>query len=175
MRTRRCASQVRALTRASRAFLEKPPAGFAEHPLLAPRGALMVASTGQEALLEDHWRVLASVTHRGRRLDRDAARAMVPALRPERLLGAIHEPDAADMDVHAIHQGYLRGMRRAGGRLVCNADVTAIERVDGLWRVGATGQVYEAPVVCNAAGAWVDEVAARAGLPPIGIQPRRRS
>ena len=31
---------VRALTRASRPFYESPPTGFAEHPLLHPRGAL---------------------------------------------------------------------------------------------------------------------------------------
>src|SRR5438105_5043908 len=36
--------QVRALTRASRAFYEAPPAGFTEHALLAPRGALYVAT-----------------------------------------------------------------------------------------------------------------------------------
>jgi D-arginine dehydrogenase len=167
--------QVRALTRASRAFLQDPPAGFAEHPLLSPRGALMVAMPGQEALLDEHWRVLATVTDRGRRLDRDEARAMVPALRADRLHGAVHEPDAADMDVHAIHQGYLRGMRRAGGTLVCDAEVTALERVGAVWRVSAGGQVYEAPVVCNAAGAWVDQVAALGGVRPIGIEPRRRS
>ncbi|MEY2713133.1 MAG: hypothetical protein RL005_1355, partial [Planctomycetota bacterium] len=33
---------VRALTRASRAFFDKPPQGFAEAPLLSPRCALFV-------------------------------------------------------------------------------------------------------------------------------------
>ena len=41
--------QVRALTLASRAFLEAPPAGFADGPILAPRGALLVATPGQDA------------------------------------------------------------------------------------------------------------------------------
>jgi D-arginine dehydrogenase len=36
--------QVRALTMASRDFLMQPPEGFAEHPLLTPRGAMMVGS-----------------------------------------------------------------------------------------------------------------------------------
>ncbi len=40
---------VRALTRASRAFYTTPPAGFAEHPLLAPRGTLYVAAPGELA------------------------------------------------------------------------------------------------------------------------------
>ena len=167
--------QVRALTMASRAFLAQPPAGFAEHPLLAPRGALMVASPGQEALLDEYWRVLSTVTGNARRLDGAQACALVPILRREQVAGAVLEPDAADMDVHAIHQGYLRGMRRAGGTVVCGAEVTALQRVAHRWQVHAGGTVYESPMVLNAAGAWVDRLAALAGVAPIGIEPRRRS
>ena len=167
--------QVRALTMASRAFLFDPPAGFSEHPLVSPRGALMVGMPGQEELLEQHWQVLTSVTPHAQRLDAAAACAMVPALRPDKVSGAILEPDASDMDVHAIHQGYLRGIRRGGGSIVCGASVTALAREGDLWRAQAGGEEYEAPVVCNAAGAWVDEVAALGGVRPIGIEPRRRS
>jgi hypothetical protein len=42
---------VRALTRASRAFLERPPAGFAAAPLLSPRSALFVCDTQRLAAL----------------------------------------------------------------------------------------------------------------------------
>jgi len=167
--------QVRALTMASRAFLQSPPEGFAEHPLLGPRGAMMVATHGQEALLAAHWDILRAMTPHAQLLDSAGACARVPALRPGKVLGAVYEPEAADMDVHAIHQGYLRGLRRAGGRVVCDAEVTALARVGGLWRAQAGGRVYEAPVVLNAAGAWADMVAALAGLPGIGLEPRRRS
>jgi hypothetical protein len=57
-------AQVRALTMASRAFLECPPPGFAEHPLLAARGALLVATQGQEALLQQSWQALCTVNGR---------------------------------------------------------------------------------------------------------------
>ncbi|MDH6590699.1 D-arginine dehydrogenase [Variovorax sp. TBS-050B] len=167
--------QVRALTMASRAFLAHPPEGFSEHPLLTPRGAMMVGSAAQRAELDAHWEVLRAMNTGAKRLSGAETLAMVPALRADQVDGAVYEPDAADMDVHAIHQGYLRGMRRAGGRLVCDAGVTAIERTGGLWRVTAGGQVYEAPVVLNAAGAWVDTIAQLAGVRPIGIEPRRRS
>ena len=109
------------------------------------------------------------------RLDTAGALALVPVLRAEQVIGAVYEPDAADMDVHAIHQGYLRGMRQAGGKLVCNAPVDAMERTAQGWRVRAGGVTYEAPVVLNAAGAWVDTIAKLAGVQPIGIEPRRRS
>lgn len=167
--------QVRALTMASRAFLQSPPEGFSEHPVLSPRGAMMVAVHGQEALLAAHWDVLRAMTPHARLLDSAGACALVPALRAEQVMGAVFEPDAADMDVHAIHQGYLRGLRRAGGRVVCDAEATGIERIDDVWRVQAGGATYEAPVLLDAAGAWADVVARCAGVAPIGLQPCRRS
>jgi D-arginine dehydrogenase len=96
-------------------------------------------------------------------------------LRPDRVIGAVLEPDAKDMDVHAIHQGYLRGLRRAGGSVVCDAEVAAVARVDGHWEVQSRAGTWRAPVVINAAGAWCDTIAALAGVPAIGLQPKRRS
>lgn len=167
--------QVRALTMASRAFLEQPPAGFTEHPVLSPRGALIVASPGQEALLQAQWQVLHAMTPNARLLDAAQTCALVPVLRPDKVIGSVSDPDAADMDVHALHQGYLRGLRRAGGSVVGDAPVTSLQRRDGVWRVEAGAETYEAPVVLNAAGAWADDVARLAGVRPLGLQPRRRS
>ncbi|MEI8031615.1 MAG: FAD-dependent oxidoreductase [Comamonadaceae bacterium] len=167
--------QVRALTRASRAFLQAPPLGFSQQPLLSPRGAMMVASHGQEALLAEHWDVLRAISPGAQLLSGAQACELIPLLRPDKVLGATLEPDADDMDVHAIHQGYLRGLRHTGGAVVCSAEVTALKRVGGRWQVQAGGVGYEAPVVLNAAGAWADVVATLAGVRVIGLQPRRRS
>ncbi|QQX88382.1 FAD-binding oxidoreductase [Cupriavidus necator] len=168
-------TQVRALTMASRAFLQDPPPGFASHPLLTPRGALMIAGPGQRHLLDAHWDVVRAVDPDARLLSAAQACERVPALRAEQLAGGVYEPGAADMDVDAIHQGYLRGMRQAGGKLVCDAEVTAMARVRDHWHVEAGGAVYAAPVVLNAAGAWADVIARLAGVQPLGIEPRRRS
>jgi D-arginine dehydrogenase len=167
--------QVRALTMASRAFLQAPPLGFSDHPVLSPRGAMMVATRGQEALLAQHWDVLRAISPSAQLLSASAACAVMPVLRPDKVVGATLEPDADDMDVHAIHQGYLRGLRHAGGAVLCNAEVTALKRAGSLWQVQAGGMSYEAPVVLNAAGAWADVVATLAGVRTIGLQPRRRS
>jgi D-arginine dehydrogenase len=167
--------QVRALSLASRAFFDAPPPGFAEHPVLTPRGAMMVAAPGQEALLEEHWAVMSAVAKTSRRLTPSQVLELVPAFRPEQVAGGLLEEDASDMDVHAIHQGYLRGLRHAGGSVVCDAPVTALRRVGDAWHVEAGGATYEAPVVINAAGAWADALAKLAGVPTIGLQPRRRS
>jgi D-arginine dehydrogenase len=167
--------QVRALTLASRAFFEAAPGGFSEHPVLSPRGAMMVAEHGQEAELAGHWDVLRAMSPNARLLDAGAALQVTPVLRREKLAGAVYEPDAADMDVHAIHQGFLRGVRRAGGRIVTSAEVVSLRRQGDLWLAAAGGEAYEAPVVVNAAGAWAGVVGEMAGAMAIGLQPRRRS
>ena len=123
--------QVRALTLASRAFLDQPPAGFADVPILSPRGALFVATPEQAELLDEHCALLARMSPQSQRLGRDETLARVPVLRPEWLLGGAYEPDASDIDVHALHQGYLRGLRRHGGQLVCDAEATHIQRQAG--------------------------------------------
>jgi D-arginine dehydrogenase len=167
--------QVRALTRASLAFFESPPAGFSEHPLLSPRGAMMVATEAQMPELEAHWAMLAPLNPQAVRLTGSQACERVPALRPEQVAGAVYEPDAADMDVHAIHEGFLRGVRHHGGQVVCDAEVDSMHRSEGQWTVSAGGRAWRAPVVLNAAGAWAEVVGQMAGAAPIGLVPKRRS
>lgn len=167
--------QVRALTRASRPFLEQPPPGFATTPLLRPRGALYVAAPDQLDAARTLHATLVRDGCPARWLDRGAALARVPVLRPETTAAAVLDPLAADLDVDALHQGFLRGARSRGAQLVCNAEVTALERDGDAWHVVAGERAWTARTVVNAAGAWVDAVAALAGVPPIAIEPRRRS
>jgi len=167
--------QVRALTMASRTFLQAPPDGFSEYPLLTPRGAMMVAEHGQDDMLRSHWDVMRQVTQKGRLLNSQEACDYFPVLRAEKILGGIYEPDASDMDVHSIHQGYLRGAKKNGAQLICDAQVTQIKRSSQVWHLQAGGHTYEARVLINAAGAWADAIAEMAGVNPIGLVPKRRS
>ena len=168
--------QVRALSRASEPFFHRPPDGFSDLPLLQARGLLTFAGEADLPVLEDAWAVLQQTTSTGRWLTGEEACEMVPVLRPEAVRAGIWEPDSFDMDVDAIHQGYLRGFRRAGGELVTHADIVKIERVASLWRVTtANGSAFEAPELINAAGAWCDVLAQLADVAPIGLMPRRRS
>jgi D-arginine dehydrogenase len=168
--------QARALTRAGRDFYESPPAGFTELPLLAPRGALYVAQPGQADLLTGTERELRATGTTIEVLSADAARRLVPVLRPDRLLAALHEPDARDIDVHALHQAFLRGARRGGAGLRADSELLAAHNDGVAWHVTlADGSSLKAAVIVNAAGAWADEVARRCGVAPLGIQPCRRS
>lgn len=181
-------AQIRALTTASRDFLASPPAGFCEHPILAPRGALTVAGPGQEQQLDEQLDIVRSVSAKAARLSSAQALELVPVLRPELLIGAVHEPDAFDMDVNALHQGFLRGARAQGTQLQCDTEVLKLERDRGGWLLHTrrrrhddrgqlimTDETLRAAQVVNAAGAWCDEIARRAGLHGIGLQPKRRS
>lgn len=166
---------IRILTGASRAFYEAWAEGFAEHPVLKPRGALMFAMPGQEAMLAENWAELSPLDPRIRRLDADETRAIVPVIRPDAVIGAIYEPAAMDIDVHTLHQGYLRRLRRRGGRIVTDAEVAALSYDGGCWTAVTRAGECAAPIVVNAAGAWADALAGLAGLPPIGLTPKRRT
>lgn len=168
--------QVRALSLASLPFYSQPPEGFSEYPLISPRGALMVAAPGQEDALEAHWQVLLQTSPQAQRLSTHEACVLVSVLNPDKIVGAALEPDAMDMDVHAIHQGFLKGIRRQGGAVACDAEVTSLQHDGRLWRVqAADGRHWSARVVINAAGAWADELGRLAGAQTIGLQPCRRS
>ena len=166
----------RALTCASRAFYADPPAGFCDVPLLAPRGVLYVAHEGQQALLDALHAELVATGCAIERLDADEARRRVPVLREQGLLGALVEADAMDIDVHALHHGYLRGARRHGALLWTDAELTQTERQARHWALTlADGRRAQAATLVNAAGAWADGVATLAGAAPRGLQPKRRS
>jgi D-arginine dehydrogenase len=167
---------VRALTRASRAFYEQPPEGFADAPLLRPRGALYLATHGQEARMEALRAELAPTCAGLQVLDAPATLARVPCLRPELVQGALYDPTAQDIDVHALHQGFLRGFRQRGGELLTGATPSQARHDAAGWTLTlADGQALRAATVVNAAGAWADEVAALFGAPAIGLVPHRRS
>lgn len=167
--------QVRALTLASRAFYERPPEGFTDQPLLGDRGALFVGPQDQQGELEGLYDIVRAFTHRARRLTATESMKLVPVLEPAYADGAVLDPVSADMDVHAIHQGFLRGIRANGGVVVCDAEVRTIERNSGGWKVEAGGGIHEAPLLVNAAGAWCDVIAGLAGVKSIGLVPKRRT
>ncbi len=166
---------IRALTRASRAFFENPPAGFAATPLLAPRGALYVGAPGQRDMLDALEAELRPHTPTLRRLSAAEALARVPVLRPEQVDGALLDPDAADIDVNALHQGFLRRAKANGARLITDARIASLERRDGIWIAASAAGEWRAPLIVDAAGAWAEQFAALAGLPGIGLQPKRRA
>jgi D-arginine dehydrogenase len=166
---------VRALTRASRHFFHQPPADFSAYPLLKRRSWLHVAAASQASVLET-FLATEDVASRVRRVSPEEALAFSPLLLPETAAaGGAYEQDAADIDVDALHQGYLRLLRQRGGTIITGAQVTALARSGAQWLIESTAGAFRARVVVNAAGAWADRVAMLAGVAPMRLQACRRT
>jgi D-arginine dehydrogenase len=166
---------IRRLAIASRPFLEEPPAGFSEHPLLSPRGMITIARTDQLDLLDSQLKRARLLVDSIAAIDVAEAIARVPILRRDYVAGAFIEPHSMDLDVHALHQGFLREARARGARIVVNADVHAIGRNGEVWEVTTPAGVFRAPLLIDAAGAWADAIALLAGACPLGLVPKRRT
>lgn len=164
---------IRQITVASRGFFESPPPGFSSSPLLSPRGALFIAGAGKDASVEKG--LADALPGTVEEISRAEAIALCPPLDTPWLRRALFDRAAMDMDVNAIHQGYLRGFKAAGGAIVCDAEVEGLERAAGRWTLRTRSQTLRATQIVNAAGAWADRVGALAGARPIGIVPKRRT
>lgn len=161
---------LRALNAASEGVLESPE-GISDQSLLSPRGEMLIAAEEEmdafDAYLEgaDGMDVLSPAE----------AVELFPLLRTEKITAAALERSAQDIDVDRLLQGFIRLAKQNGAEFVTNAAAVKLERIDGLWRVETPAGVFEAPVLINAAGAWADVIAQRAGVKMIGLQPLRRS
>lgn len=145
--------------------------GLLGDTVLSPRGELLLADETSLSALESYVEGSTGL----QRLTPEEACALVPVLRRERIAGAVLEPQALDIDVDRLLQGYARQLRSRGGRIETGQRVQAIARKGGAWRVETAQGAHEAPVLVNAAGAWADVVAGMAGVAKVGLQPLRRS
>ncbi|MEO1704139.1 MAG: FAD-binding oxidoreductase [Pseudomonadota bacterium] len=137
--------------------------------LLSPRGLLLLDSADPGDFESD----LAQM--KMEEISAQEARAKVPILNPERVARAGYHAEAWDIDTDRLIQHFAREIRAHGGQVQPNATVSGIEKGARGWVVQTVKGNFEAPLLCNAAGAWVDKIAAMAGVTPLGFTPLRRS
>jgi D-arginine dehydrogenase len=166
---------VRCLTAASAPFYRQPPAGFSATALARPLGVQVLARKDQLDLLEQEITHARSFVADVQRLDPAGCVARIPALRRDRIAAAIYDPSMLDLDVAAIHAGFLRGARARGATFRTDAALVAAAPAGGGWRVRLDDAEIACAVLVDAAGAWADAVAEAAGLGPLGIVPKRRT
>ncbi len=165
---------VRALTAASRPFYLSPPPGFTT-PLVTGRGVLALCPRGADEKFDEVLAAGLTAPTPVRELDACEARRHCPVLRPGWFSRAMLKPAAMDIDVDAVHQGFLRGIRAGGGRVVYPARLLALGRRGARWHAVTDVGEFTAAAVVNAGGAWADEVAELAGVRPVGLTPLRRT
>jgi D-arginine dehydrogenase len=142
-------------------------------PLLALRAVLYVADAAGVPALD---RILADQAGGPvRELPVRDAVSLCPALRADVVTRAAIDETASDLDVAGLLEAYGVRLRARGGRILLGERVVAVGREAGWWVVETGSTRVVAGAVVDAAGAWADPVARLAGLPALGIQPRRRS
>ncbi|MEG8053947.1 FAD-binding oxidoreductase [Sphingomonas aerolata] len=138
---------------------------------LQPLGSLHIGRAQDASAID---RFLAEFADSDVQLDRVDPAAFLPGLRPDWALG-VHEPSCAYIDVAGLHARDLATARRDGADLVTGAALQTARRDSGQWSIETPAGTFRAAVLVNAAGAWADTVAQRAGVAPIGLQPYRRT
>jgi len=168
-------AEIRALTVASKAFFDAPPAGFASYPLLTPRGVLLIGRTDQREAVEREVAAAQKLTPHARLVSGSEAVALSPALKPDYIDAACYEPDAMDIDVDAMMQGYLAVARKNGVEVWLDAAVTYLAQRNIGWRLETAKGPIDAGIIVNASGAWASPIAAMAGARTIQVTPKRRT
>jgi D-arginine dehydrogenase len=107
-------------------------------------------------------------------LDRPELDRLLPGLRAQ-WTGAWYESTCADIEVAAFHQACLASFRRQGGSIRTDAALSSARPHAQGWIVETAAGPVRSDILVNAAGAWGDEVAGRAGVQGLGLQPKRRT
>jgi D-arginine dehydrogenase len=166
---------IRALTVASGPFFRDPPTGFSVVPLLTSRPLIMLARQDQIGEVQELFEQAVKLVPSVRIVDADEVIRRLPVLRPEYVACGLLEEESCDIDVNAVHMGFLRGARDRGARMISKAEVVSINRSRTGWQVKTGAGDFEGDVIVNAAGAWADEIGGMAGARPIGLVPMRRT
>jgi D-arginine dehydrogenase len=164
---------IRALTSASRRFFYAPPPGFCSVPLVSPRSVLVAARSGQGESLRAF--IESEACGRLESKTADEALDLCPVLRRDDLIGAALDRHSADIEVHELHQGYLRLLKSRGGMVSTDAPVMSLEQDHGGWLVRTSHETLRAGVIVNAAGAWAERVGDMAGAQSVKVQPLKRT
>ena len=166
---------IRALAIAGGEFFRKPPSGFTETALCKQFGLVFIAREDQTSVLYAALETVKDLSANIAEISVERVRELVPVMRPGYMAAAFLDPNTLSLDVDAIYQGYIRGLKSNRAEIVTDAEALGFERKGDKWHVHTKAGEFAAPVVINAAGAWADVVAERAGARRVGLQPKRRT
>jgi D-arginine dehydrogenase len=138
--------------------------------VLSDRGQLLVAKADEAEAFEHDLEAM-----HFDRISVDEARGIVPILNQDTVAMAGYAAHAEDVDTDLLVQGFAREAKGRGAKVLTKANVTAIAKDGAGWRVESAAGTFTARIIVNASGAWVDHVAALAGVQPLGFTPYRRS
>ncbi len=167
-------SPIRALTRASRAFFASPSTSHFDTALFRPRPIMMIARQEQAFALDQTIAEVGVMTP-VERINESAMRKLNPLVKTGYASAAMLDMSGEDIDVAALHQGYLRQFRDFGGDLRCNATVLGLTHTGRDWQINTGVGEFTVDTIVNAAGAWAEHIGGLAQAESIGLIPKRRT
>lgn len=160
---------VTPLTLASRDSFESGGAGHAERSLLKRRGVLLVSSDDRSPGLH------AAETGGATPISPDQARHHFPALRDDLITAATYDDDAQDIATPIAVEALRAALGARVAEVIVGISIRSLTRRGTTWIVTSDHGDFRAGTVVDAAGAWADEVAGLAGVPPLGLTAYRRT
>ncbi len=156
---------VRSLNTASKHYLENDNGG-----VLSPRGMMLVGKKGQEShFLRD------SETFGLNEIPIHEAKQKFDLLDTSKVTKVSYRDDVFDLDTDLFFQNFLKRFKKNDGLIYTNSKVLSISYDKNKWVVKTYEDEFEAKLLINASGAWVDEVAKIAGIKPLNFTPYKRS
>ena len=156
---------VRSLNTASKHYLENDNGG-----VLSPRGMMLVGKKGQESHFSRD-----SETFGLNEISLHEAKQKFAILDTSKVAKVSYRDDVFDLDTDLFCQNFLKRFKKNDGLVYTNAKVLSIGYGKNKWVVRTSKEEFEAKLLINASGAWVDEIAKIAGIKPLNFTPYRRS
>ena len=166
---------TRSIVQASVDFLLNPPEGLTENVFVRPRDVMHIATFEQSASVDRFLEENSNGRIPTKEISKSEAKKRFPALREEGLDRVVVDEGAGDIDVHCLHQAYLNYFRKNGGQIKPSTRIDSATRNGDHWNLETKMGEIPVDAIVNASGAWGDRVASRAGIEPVGLQPRRRT
>ncbi|MBF0277649.1 MAG: FAD-binding oxidoreductase [SAR324 cluster bacterium] len=168
-------SIIRKLAKISKSFLESPPDGFSEYPLLSKRGALFIARSDQLDVLNSELQTIQSMGGEVQKIEGDELLQYIPHLNREYAVAGIYDPHSKDIDVSGLHQGFLKEAKLRGGSILMGSRVLRLRPLADGWLVETEEEEFSCKILINAAGAWAEEIGVLAGAKKIALSPMKRT
>lgn len=156
-------------------FLNTPPDGFSDNPILKRRGMILIAPEEKRDRLAEVFEQESEGTDRLALITKDEALRRAQILNPDFFTTAFADPDCWDIDVESLFQGFQRKAKAGGAVARPKAELIGAKRVGGLWQIETNNGSFAATTVVNAAGAWADEIGAVFDARRIGLTPFNRT
>lgn len=156
-------------------FIRNVPDGFPEPLSFKRNGSLLLGSGAGWAKLQRDAEIGAQTGIDLELWTAQQTKKQVPILERAEFDGALWCGSDGIVDIHALLSGYLKAAVNQGARVAYNHPVHTLRTLNGSeWEVVTARDRFQAKVVVNAAGAWANQLAAKAGAPELPMRPCRR-